>query len=65
MMAHSAAGAAGQRPLGVAVARGMTTATVLGVSVIPALCVLVQSLAKGVRRTTRKRDDIATTTRIH
>ena len=44
------AGAAGQKSLGVAVVTGMTLATVVGVFVIPALYVLVQSLANRLNR---------------
>ena len=44
-LSNSGAGAAGQKSLGVAVASGMTVATLVGVFVIPALYVLIQGAA--------------------
>ncbi len=49
-LADSGAGAAGQKSLGIAVASGMTMATILGVFVIPALYVMVQGAAEFVSR---------------
>lgn len=45
-LADSGAGAAGQKSLGVAVACGMTVATLMGVFVIPALYVMIQGGAE-------------------